>query len=76
MSLVMGRRVPLWGFLLRIGVRRSDIAARLGAQAAQEAELRCAVCGARRECLRRLRVHHGPVGHCPNAPLVARVPAR
>ena len=75
MSLVMGRRVPLWSFLLRIGVRRSDIAARMGEPAAAEAQLRCAVCGARSECLRRLREGRGPVGHCPNAPLVSRVPA-
>lgn len=68
-----GRNVPLWKFLARYGLQRGDLEAALGARAAADAELRCALCGARMECLERLAADRGPVAHCPNLTLLSRV---
>lgn len=68
-----GQGVPLWKFLARYGLNRGDLETRLGSHAAADAELRCAVCGARMECLDRLAADRGPVAHCPNLALLSRV---
>ena len=71
--MVGGRNVPLWKFLARYGLNRGDLEASLGTRAAADAELRCAVCGARAECVERLAADRGPVAHCPNMALLSRV---
>jgi hypothetical protein len=62
--------IPVWKFLSRRGVAPADVEARIGARAALHAQLRCATCSARRDCVQRLAAGAStPVDGCPNRSL-------
>jgi uncharacterized ferredoxin-like protein len=67
-----GPGLPLWEFLRRERITRSDAADSISAKAMMQAELACAVCGSRQECRARLAASREavPPAHCPNAPLL------
>ena len=66
-----GPGLPLWQFLRREGITRSDVKDSISAKSVKQAELACAVCGSKEIC----RVHLAtgpdamPPANCPNAPL-------
>lgn len=61
--------LPIWRFLRRSGITRDDAANAVSARTAMQAELRCAVCGGKTQCLQRLAAGDiaAPLAHCPNA---------
>ncbi len=68
-----GAELPIWKFLLNQGIRRADAEEEIGQRALRQAELRCFVCNARRECVRRLAAGAAtPARDCPNAGLFPR----
>lgn len=61
-----GHRLPVQAFLRRQG-------ARVDGRAALHAEMRCALCGARAECKRRLAAGaNAPIAGCPNSELIQK----
>ena len=60
--------LPIWRFLRREGITRDDAANAISARTAMQAELRCAVCGGKTQCLQRLAAGDAaaPPAHCPN----------
>ena len=67
--------LPLWKFLRRDGVVRHFLVEDLGERAVREAELRCGVCAAQKECTHRLaREQTQPLAHCPNSALFPNLP--
>lgn len=61
--------LPVWRFVRRIGLTRGDAEEAAGAQALKDAELRCALCAGRPQCVKRLAAggRGVPLEHCPNA---------
>jgi hypothetical protein len=72
--LLRSRADPLlWAFLRRRGIRREALVARMGERGARTAEMRCAACGSRAECVQRLAEGETtPVADCPNAALTCK----
>jgi hypothetical protein len=63
----------LWAFLRRRGVRREALVAKVGERGARAAEMRCAACGSRIECVERLaQGTTTPASDCPNGALFPR----
>ena len=61
---MIGRRLPVHAFLRRQGEP-------LDGRAAQQAELRCAMCGAKAQCEQRLAAgERSPIAGCPNPELL------
>ena len=68
--LAMARADILWAFLRRRGTRREALVYRAGERAVRVAEMRCASCSSRGECLVRLAEGAAtPAAGCPNAAL-------
>jgi hypothetical protein len=71
--LATARADLLWAFLRRRGTRREALVARNGERAVRIAEMRCAACSSRGECLALLAEGAAtPAADCPNAALFAR----
>jgi hypothetical protein len=68
--LATARADLLWAFLRRRGTRREALVARAGERAVRVAEMRCAACSSRGECLALLAEGAAaPGAGCPNAAL-------
>jgi hypothetical protein len=68
--LAMARADLLWAFLRRRGTRREALVGRAGERAVRIAEMRCASCSSRGECLALLAEGAAaPAPGCPNAAL-------
>lgn len=75
--LASARADLLWAFLRRRGVRRDALVARTGERAVRLAEMRCAACSSRGECLALLADGaSAPAADCPNGLLFDRAPSR
>jgi hypothetical protein len=71
--LATARADLLWAFLRRRGTRRAALVARAGERAVRVAEMRCAACSSRGECLALLAEGAAsPAADCPNAALFER----
>ena len=71
--LASARADLLWAFLRRRGTRREALIARAGERAVRTAEMRCAACSSRGECLVLLAEGAtAPAPGCPNAALFQR----
>lgn len=71
--LATARADLLWAFLRRRGVRRDALVSRTGERAVRLAEMRCAACSSRGECLALLAEGGAaPAPGCPNGALFQR----
>ena len=68
--LAMARADLLWAFLRRRGLRRDALVGRIGERPVRVAEMRCASCASRGDCLALLADGStAPAPGCPNAAL-------
>ena len=68
--LATARADLLWAFLRRRGLRREALVARIGERPVRVAEMRCASCASRGDCLASLADGAAkPPDDCPNIPL-------
>jgi hypothetical protein len=73
--LARARADLLWAFLRRRGTRRDALVAQTGERAVRVAEMRCAACPTRGECLALLAEGAStPLADCPNAALFRKSP--